>query len=93
MPRSMLRLRVRLERVLDLTDLATAQRWSLSAEQLGDADLSACQAVARIARTDGYEAILFPAATGLGDNLAIFLDRLLARSSVTIEAIEPIVFE
>ncbi len=32
----------------------------------------------------GYEAIRFPSATGAGENLAIFLDRLAAGSYIRI---------
>ncbi len=78
------RLRVHLERVLDLTDPRTAAAWGLSAGQLQSDDLVPCQEVARAARRNGYEAIRYPAASGAGENVAIFLDRLYAGSTVAV---------
>ncbi|MDE2263386.1 MAG: RES family NAD+ phosphorylase [Gammaproteobacteria bacterium] len=88
LPRTMLRLRVDLERVLDLTDPSVAAAWGLSAAQLRSDDLAPCQEVARTARRAGYEAIRFPAASGTGENVAIFLDRLHAGSTVVVESAE-----
>lgn len=85
LPRKLLRLRLRLARVLDLCDPAIARAWGLSPEQLRSDELTACQEVGRAARREGYEAIRFPAATGTGDNVAIFLDRLHAGSTVVME--------
>jgi RES domain-containing protein len=84
LPRTMLRLRVDLERVLDLTNPSTATAWGVSAAQLRSDDLAPCQEVARAARRNGYEAIRYPAASGTGVNVAIFLDRLHAGSTVAV---------
>ncbi len=88
LPRTMLQLRVNLERVLDLTDPSTATAWGLSAAQLRSDDLTPCQEVAGAARRNGYEAIRYPAASGTGENVAIFLDRLHAGSTVQVESAE-----
>lgn len=88
LPRTMLRLRLDLERVLDLTDPNVATAWGLSAALFQADDLASCQEVARAARRAGYEAIRFPAASGTGENVAIFLDRLHAGSTVVVESAE-----
>jgi RES domain-containing protein len=84
LPRTLFALDVNLHRVLDLTREEIRARCLLSAEALAADDWSACQAVARRARDDGYEAIRFPSATGEGENLAIFMDQLAPFSYVRI---------
>ncbi len=91
LPRTMLRLRVELERVLDLTDTRIADAWGLSSAQVRSDDFASCQEVARAARRAGYEAVRFPAASGAGENVAIFLDRLHAGSTVVVEEAEELV--
>jgi hypothetical protein len=49
--------------------------------------------VAREARTAGYSAIRFPSATGVGDNLAIFLDRLGPDEALDIDSTEEVSIE
>jgi RES domain-containing protein len=83
--RALLTLRIRLGKVLDLTNSATRRRWSISLEDLRGEDQEVCHAVARRARRMGYEAIRYPSATGAGENLAILLDSLESGSSVEIE--------
>jgi RES domain-containing protein len=80
----MLHLEVSLGRVLDLTDEGVREAWGLSISDLASDDYTRCQAVARAARRDGYEAVRYPSATGEGENLAIFMDRLEKESSVRI---------
>jgi RES domain-containing protein len=58
--------------------------WGLSSAELASSDWTACQDVARRAREAGYEAIRYTSASGTGENLAIFLDRLSPGSSVHI---------
>ena len=84
-PRTMIRLKVKLERVLDLTNPRIAADWGLSSAQFTSDDFTPCQEVARGARRDGYEAIRFPAASGAGENAAIFLDRMHPDSTVVVE--------
>lgn len=83
-PRLMLHIRVSLTRVLDLTDAATRRSHGLTLKNLSSDDYTPCQAVAREARQSGYEAILYPSATGAGKNLAIFYDGIDSSSSVQI---------
>ena len=70
--------------MLELTRDDVREAWGLSTADLHAADWSACQEVARRARSAGFEAIRFPSASGSGENLAIFLDRLHADSFVRI---------
>jgi RES domain-containing protein len=83
-PRLMLHLEVSLGRVLDLTDEAVRETRGISLADLASDDYARCQAVARAARRDGYEAIRYPSATGQGENLAIFMDRLESGSSLRV---------
>ena len=87
-PRVMLQITADLRRVLDLGDVRARVAFGVTLAELASDDYSACHQVARLARTRSYEAIRYPSATGDGENLAIFLDRLDAQSSVEIVARE-----
>lgn len=84
MPRNLLTIEFRLTAVLDLTDAAVRAEWGLDIAQLKSDDLTACQEVAAAARRAGYEAILYPSATGSGENLALFFDRIHPGSSAVV---------
>lgn len=88
MPRNLIIARVRLQRVLNLCADEGRRTYAITQEELEASDWSACQAVARRARSHGYEAIHYPSATGAGENLALFLDRLRRDSYVRIVRIE-----
>lgn len=85
-PRSIFVLRAVLQNVLDLTDRARLEDWGLSEDDpTGDA-YARCQDVASAAAGAGYEAIRWRSATGSGNSLAIFFDRLQAASSLQVSA-------
>jgi RES domain-containing protein len=84
LPRTLFAAEVRLQRVVDLACAGGPAAWGLSAAALGADDWTPCQEVSRRARTQRHEAIRFPSATGAGENLAIFLDRLVPGSYVRI---------
>jgi hypothetical protein len=83
LPRTLFAMEARLGRVLDLTSPEVLPA-RLAPGDLRSDDWGACQAVARAAREQGFEAIFYPSATGRGENLAIFADRLLPSSYVRI---------
>lgn len=84
LPRTLFACYVSLQRVLDLRSSRVRGEWGLSEEDLHANSWDACQPVARRARDAGWEAIRFPSATGEGENLAIFVDRLHAGSYVQL---------
>jgi RES domain-containing protein len=84
LPRTLFAAEARLQRVVDLACADGPGAWGLADAALASDDWTACQNVARHARMQGYEAIRFPSATGAGENLAIFLDRLAPGSYVRI---------
>jgi RES domain-containing protein len=86
--RMMLRLQARLRKVLDLTDSEVRRRLDLSLEELIGPQWGRAQEVAREARREGYTAIRYPSATGAGQNMAIFLDRLGPEERLKIEEVE-----
>jgi RES domain-containing protein len=84
LPRDLLTVELRLAKVLDLTDAAVRAEWGLHDDVVTDEDFTACQEVAAAARRAGYEAIRYPSATAVGENLALFYDRLHPGSSAVI---------
>jgi RES domain-containing protein len=84
-PRSIFVLHVSLHAVLDLTLPNALAMWGLNADDLGRDDFSRCQEVATVAAQHGAEAIRWASATGRGQSLALWVERLLPGSSVEIE--------
>lgn len=84
MPRDLLTVELRLANVLDLTDPVVRAEWGLDANAVTSDDMTACQEVAAAARRAGYEAIRYTSATGEGENLALFYDRLHPGSSAVV---------
>lgn len=83
LPRLLLTLELRVERLLDLTDEAVRKEWGVDLDDLiRDTDYTRCREVARSARRAGFEAIRFPSFEGHGVNYAVFLDRLKPGSSL-----------
>lgn len=87
-PRRLYRYRLDLQAVLDLTAERAQLPQALAELDLQACDLKATQAVGEAAEQLGREAIKAPSATGTGDVLAVFIDRLLPDS-----AVEPLDFE
>lgn len=73
-------LEVKLESVLDLTDVDVLRKSGIPESSLTGGDLTATRRIAAEARELGYEALLVPSAASAGSkNLVIFLDKLAAR--------------
>jgi RES domain-containing protein len=87
-PRRFYRYRLDLQAVVDLTADPASLPDALSGFDLSATDLGATQGVGDAAQHLGREAVRAPSATGAGDVLAVFLDRLQPDSIV-----EPIDFE
>lgn len=81
-PYRLARIRVKLHRILDLTDPATLAALNLRPEDLMGDDWQPAQRLAAQARAAGFEGLLAPSAAGPGRNLIIFPDRLDTRSRV-----------
>ena len=92
LPRTFAALRVRVGRVLDLTDAAVRKVFGLSAAELVDADWESdnaagvealTQALGRAAFQAGFQALLVPSAAAPdGANLVVFPDRLSPRDEL-----------
>ena len=87
-PRRFYRYHLDLHAVVDLAIDPASLPDALSGLDFSAADLSATQAVGDAAQHLGREAVRAPSATGVGDILAVFIDRLQPES-----VIEPIDFE
>jgi RES domain-containing protein len=82
LPRRMNRYQVRLTAVLDLRSLPTLATVGLVAADLQADDPSRCQAVGNAAHYVGFEAVWAASATGVGEIVAVFYDRLLPDSFI-----------
>ncbi len=76
LPRQLYQIEVKLQFVLDLTDVEHLHALNVEAADLVSDDLTTCQAIGDAAHYLGTEAVLAPSATGVGLALAIFTDRL-----------------
>lgn len=86
LPRRLWRYRVVLDQILDIG--GALDRVGLSRGDLTADDMSRCRAVGEAAHYLGVEALRAPSATGVGEVLAVFFDRLRPGSLV-----EPLDFE
>ena len=89
-PRLMLHLTVHLTDLLDLTNPEVRRQFGVSEEDLIASDWTRAQDAGQEARRQGYTAIRFPSATGTGDNLAIFLEKLGPDESLQVQQVEEI---
>jgi RES domain-containing protein len=82
LPGRMYRYDVGLAAVLDLREAATRAGLQLSDSDLRAIDAAKCQQLGECAHYLGLEGILAPSATGRGNVLAVFFDRLQADSQI-----------
>jgi RES domain-containing protein len=75
LPRTLYRFRARLSRLLDVRPIPARDTLGLSEVASAD-DLRISQAIGAAAFVAGREGILAPSATGVGEVLAVFLERL-----------------
>jgi RES domain-containing protein len=87
-PRRLATIRVRLSRVLDLTDADVRAALDLVEADLTSDELAVPQRIGEAAHHLGYEAILAPSATGAGQVLAIFLDNRDADSELVVAGVQ-----
>lgn len=83
-PREIFSLKVRLKKVLDLTDPKVISLLGISKEDLTLEDCTLPRKIADAARKLGYEAILSPSAASKGKNLNIYLDMMHEDSVVEV---------
>ncbi|MDQ3914585.1 MAG: RES family NAD+ phosphorylase [Actinomycetota bacterium] len=82
LPRRLHRYRVLLSAVLDLRDDQVRADLGIAMEDLVSNDRSFCNALGDAAHYVGFEGLLAPSATGTGEVLVVFFDRLKAESDV-----------
>ena len=87
-PRRLATIRVRLSRVLDLTNADVRAALDVSEADLTGDDPAVPQAIGETAHHLGYEAILAPSAAGSGYALAIFLDNRAADSLLEVADVQ-----
>jgi RES domain-containing protein len=87
-PRRLATIRVRLSRVLDMTDADVRAALDVTEADLMGEDLAIPQAIGETAHHLGYEAILAPSAAGAGQTLAILLDNRAADSVLEVVEVQ-----
>lgn len=84
LPRILWTVDVDLDRVLDFTDPMIRDQAHLPLVAIADHDLRICQAYGDAAHYLGIEAILSPSNTGAATTVAMFVNRLGARSAARV---------
>lgn len=82
------RIKVRLQKVLDLGDEANLRKLGLSREDLISPNYSLTQAISVQARKAGFQGLLVPSAAGRGDNLLVFENNLAEGCLIEVEEIK-----
>lgn len=90
-PRELVLLRVKLRKVLNLTDPETLGKLGLTRDDLTQDSWSRTQEIARAAWEAGFEAVLVPSATGAERNLVVFPDHLGEDSVIAEQERQPMV--
>ena len=83
-PRGPATIRVVLHEILDLRDPATCRSIGLEASELRSDDVALTQAIGEASNLLGFEAILAPSATGVGDVCILLLMNRSSRSSIEV---------
>jgi RES domain-containing protein len=84
LPRTFVRYRVALSKVLDLRSAESREVVRLSDSDIWGDDRVRCQVIGEAAHYLAFEAILAPSATAVGDTLSVFMDRIGGESSVEV---------
>lgn len=87
-PRRLARIRIRLSRVLDLTNSDVRAALDVREADLTSDDPAVPRVIGETAHHLGYEAILAPSAAGTGYTLAIFLDNRAADSLLEVAEVQ-----
>lgn len=82
LPRKLVICRVELSAALDLRDRLPWPELGLADDDVASDDMSVCQRIGDAAHYASFEALLAPSATGAGDIVAVFTDRMRAGSKV-----------
>jgi RES domain-containing protein len=82
LPRKLYRYEGRFHSLLDLRPASVRESLGLTTGDVSSHDPTACRAVGEAAYAAGREGILAPSATGSGDVLAVFLERLSPLSAI-----------
>jgi RES domain-containing protein len=88
LPRDLHHFRVKLEAVLDLRREDALEAVGLDVTRVRSDNRAPCQAIGEAAHYLGLEAVLAPSATGSGDVLAVFFDRLRPESLIEVSRSE-----
>lgn len=81
------KIKVKLQKVLDLTQATILARMGLSKDALVSPDCSITQAISHLARKAGFQGLLVPSATGGGVNLVVFENNLAEGCMIEVEEI------
>ncbi len=81
------KIKIKLQKVLDLTQAAVLAKLGLSKEALVAPDCSLTQAVSHQARKAGFQGLLVPSATGSGVNLVVFENNMAEGCLIEVEDI------
>jgi len=93
LPRLLVSIEVKLSKVLDFTDSRVRRDLGITKKVLTETDWASLQeaevetitqAIGRLTRDVGFEAIFVPSATRLGNNLDVFPDNLLSDSILKV---------
>ncbi len=84
------KIKVKLQKVLNLTQIAILAKLGFSKDDLVSPDCSLTQAISLQARKAGFQGLLVPSATGSGVNLVIFENNLAERCLIEVEEINSV---
>lgn len=84
------KIRIRLHKVLNLTQTKVLQSLGLSKDDLISKDYSVTQAISIQARKAGFQGLIVPSSASQGDNLIVFENNLGEGDLIEVEKITPV---
>jgi len=83
-------IRVRLQKLCDLTDERLQSELGITLNQLRSDDWTETRILGALIREAGFEGMIVPSAAGEFRNLVVFMDRLAGASKVELEDVKPL---
>ena len=84
LPRELATIRLELTRVLDLRSVSTRRALGIQLEDITGDDLDVPRAIGEAAQHLGYEAVVAPSATAIGEVVALFLTNRAPESAIEV---------
>ncbi len=86
-PREITQVKIQISKLVDFRKSDIRKEWGLKLSEIRSDDLIACQTIAQRIIKAGFEGIVSPSRTGIGENIAVFKENLGGSSFTKVEKV------